>query len=401
MAKYLVCAFIFAIAITRYSMAIDMNDFFPNINNNFTKVTWAHAVNNQALLNETLNGDLMMIEADIVLGTLTNNEYIDKIPIMGHPPATTSDLSLTMFLKWVMDYNEAAIKHDKGNAGKGIKLDFKSIEVFEASIPILLEVYEKMHFPVWINADILRGPLTFATPVDPERFFNGSKSFSNSILSVGWTTTYGGIIKNLSYTSDNMSEMLAAIGTYNDIGTPVTFPVRAGMIARSKTELEHLMANMPMNTTITIWSGADDGVDVSLLRKVIFSTGLDKVFIDVPENLLSQLDLENPDKGESTLLFVKGGATNIFTSAVSVVACLIEGAQRYGDIGDFGHGPDVCYKTSCFTWMYGFNSFEPLGTYLPHIIYVTGTTTPINKKKSICTNLRQRHCYLKPEKLIL
>lgn len=318
MGRYLVSAFI-CVAVARYCLAVNMNDFFPNINNNFTKVTWAHAVNNQALLNDTLRGDVMMIEADIVLGSLINTEYVDKIPIMGHPPTTTSDLSLAMFLKWVLDYNEAAIRND---TGKGIKLDFKSIEVFEASIPILLEVYDKMNFPVWINADILRGPLNLATPVDPERFFNGSKYFSSSVLSIGWTTTYGGIIKNLSYTSGNMDDMLSVIRKQN-IDASITFPVRAGMIARSETELQYLMKNMPEDTTITIWSGADDDVDVFLLRKVIFGTGIDnKVFIDVPEDLLSQLDLGNPDLHE-TLRFIKGDAAYIYAATISVFACLI------------------------------------------------------------------------------
>lgn len=31
-----------------------MEDFFPDIQQNLTKITWAHAVNNQAYLNTTL-----------------------------------------------------------------------------------------------------------------------------------------------------------------------------------------------------------------------------------------------------------------------------------------------------------------------------------------------------------
>lgn len=66
-----------------------------------------------------------MIEADVILGTLTNNSTINGtiIPVMGHPPADKSDLSLDSFLKQVV-----------ANKKKGIKLDFKSIEAFKAAI---------------------------------------------------------------------------------------------------------------------------------------------------------------------------------------------------------------------------------------------------------------------------
>lgn len=80
-----------------------------------------------------------MIEADIVLGTLTNTTSNESIPIMGHPPADTSDLSLEQFLDRVLTYNSKT-------ARKGIKLDFKTIEVFSASISILENIYSKVSF---------------------------------------------------------------------------------------------------------------------------------------------------------------------------------------------------------------------------------------------------------------
>ena len=61
-----------------------------------------------------------MLEADV-------SQQADGTPIMAHPPSTDSDLSLVQFLKGAL------------NSRKGIKLDFKSTDVLEPSLKILLE----------------------------------------------------------------------------------------------------------------------------------------------------------------------------------------------------------------------------------------------------------------------
>lgn len=75
-----------------------------------------------------------MIEADVILGNLTDDPT-KTIPIMGHPPNSSSDLSLESFLKQVQTYDNT-----KDSKKKGIKLDFKTIEVFEASKEIVANV---------------------------------------------------------------------------------------------------------------------------------------------------------------------------------------------------------------------------------------------------------------------
>lgn len=82
-----------------------------------------------------------MLEADIILGELINDTNKEQLPVMGHPPATTSDLTLDMFLSTVSLFND----HNKNNT-KGVKLDFKSIEVFEKSISIIENLYSKVFF---------------------------------------------------------------------------------------------------------------------------------------------------------------------------------------------------------------------------------------------------------------
>ena len=65
-----------------------------------------------------------MLEADVTIAANSTT------PIMAHPPANTSDLTLEEFLDKVI----------AKNVSKGIKLDFKSIEAFNASKPILDKV---------------------------------------------------------------------------------------------------------------------------------------------------------------------------------------------------------------------------------------------------------------------
>lgn len=83
-----------------------------------------------------------MIEADVIIGVHNNapvkitepvNATVEQgnIPIMGHPPSNSSDLSFEQFLTKVIEFNT------KNTTKKGIKLDFKSIKAVEHSMPIL------------------------------------------------------------------------------------------------------------------------------------------------------------------------------------------------------------------------------------------------------------------------
>lgn len=105
----------------------------------------------------------------------------------------------------------------------------------------------------------------------------------------------------------------------------ITFPVRAGIAAQSQQNLHRLVNSVSQenNVTLTIWSSANDAVNVDSLRKLIFSFGLDRVYIDVPEvrkfrrkcigltqcnnfsffkELLKQLDLGNAPGRASSLI---------------------------------------------------------------------------------------------------
>lgn len=118
----------------------------------------------------------MIIEGDVSMGSIESRDGMD-LPIMAHPPLKTSDLSLTEFVDTVL--------HSK--TSKGMKFDFKQLEVVEPSFKIIKsranEVRSKATFEfelilfmifvdsrcgqmtgsLWLNADIVQGPVNDST----------------------------------------------------------------------------------------------------------------------------------------------------------------------------------------------------------------------------------------------
>lgn len=152
-----------------------------------------------------------------------------------------------------------------------------------------------MDMPVWINADIYSGPLNnvLTTPVDAQVFFAGTRNLPNATLSTGWTTRWGSNFSEGEYTTYQVDQMIDGIKK-NNIKNPLTFPVRAGIASQSISSLTHLYDSLKdsNHVTFTIWSSNDDSVNVENLRKMIFHFGLDKVYVDVPEDLSEKLRLD-------------------------------------------------------------------------------------------------------------
>ncbi|XP_014369256.2 protein FAM151A isoform X1 [Papilio machaon] len=256
---------------------------------NLTTVTWAHAVNNKTYLDAALASDVSMLEADIVLGHI-NGKDGPAIPVMAHPPATTSDLTLGDFLTAVAQYNNGNSKQ------KGVKLDFKSIEAFEKSQDQIAQFSKpEITFPLWLNADILPGPVNATTtPVDPLKFLNLGAKHPRAVLSVGWTTNYGGNITEGEYSRDQIGTMLRLVNEH--VNQTVTFPVRAGLASNSQPViLDLLRETASLNSSMTVWSSEGDAVEVDRLRALILTVGLERTYLDVPDDLAAKLHLPPPD----------------------------------------------------------------------------------------------------------
>lgn len=74
-----------------------------------------------------------------------------------------------------------------------------------------------MEYPVWINADILAGPVnnTATTPVDPTEFFRIAQTLPNAVLSIGWTTLWSANHTVGDYSATQVNEMIDTIAVSN------------------------------------------------------------------------------------------------------------------------------------------------------------------------------------------
>lgn len=115
--------------------------------------------------------------------------------------------------------------------------------------------------------------------------------------------------------------MLEAVADSN-IKQPVTYPVRAGLVANDTKFVKTLLENRTLST-LTIWSSEGDFVDAAQLSNLIKQVGTDKVYLDVPEKLKNQLHFSSAStivKNLGTLLAVLVLSMMLWSSTVDIKA---------------------------------------------------------------------------------
>ncbi|XP_041793389.1 protein FAM151B isoform X2 [Chelmon rostratus] len=234
-------------------------------------VRWSHAVNSRSVLTEALSGHTHMIEADIIMRGRDPKE-----PIMAHPPDTDSDITLKEWLEGVMAHN------------KGIKLDFKSLEAVSPSVALLEEVLAETSHPVWVNADILSGPGGQARPLEPQAFLSAVGALpAHTVLSLGWTTGWTAGTENPGYSWDMVHMMEEICRTLKH---PVTFPVRAALLAQSFSQLTWLLQQSD-RYTLTVWTGQNDKYTVEDLLPYRKEFDTSRIYYDLPDPLRTELSM--------------------------------------------------------------------------------------------------------------
>lgn len=228
------------------------------------EIQWYHAANSREQITEALQGSTQMIEADVLLRGRDPKE-----PIMAHPPATDSNITLRDWLKTVV------------NSDKGIKLDFKSLEAVGESMALLDEVRDQLTGPVWINADILPGPGGTATPLDAQAFLQAvAMKAEGDVLSLGWTTGWSPNTDNPGYSWEMVQEMEAVC---KNLTQPLTFPVRAALLPQSFVQIQWLLQQSD-RYTLTIWTGTSDGLNVLDLLPYRQNFSKSRIYYDLLEN---------------------------------------------------------------------------------------------------------------------
>lgn len=111
-------------------------------------------------------------------------------------------------------------------------------------------------FPVWLNADVLPGPVNATTlAVDVNKFLEKAKTnYPQLMLSLGWTTRWGkGLddqdqtkvpVEEVKYSQDNVDAMIEALNV-SGVKQPITYAVRAAFVANSLKELKNLLEKTP------------------------------------------------------------------------------------------------------------------------------------------------------------
>ncbi|XP_026914910.1 protein FAM151A [Acinonyx jubatus] len=239
-------------------------------------VTWYHAANSQKEMGAALSSNAMVLEADVTIeGLNTVNET--GVPVMAHPPAIYSDNTLQQWLEAVL-----------ASSQKGIKLDFKSLKAVGPSLALLRRLTEdgRVRRPVWINADILRGPnVPISVEVNATQFLAlVQESYPEATLSPGWTTLYVPLFPNRTYTRAMVEKMQRLVAA---LPQKVTFPVRAVMVRAAWPHFSWLLGQS-QRYSLTLWQGASDPVSVDDLLYVRDNSASHQVYYDLFEPVLSQ-----------------------------------------------------------------------------------------------------------------
>ena len=252
----------------------------------------------------------MFIEADVLYGFVTGGENETSggggpIPIMAHDPGSDSDLSLRDFLRRIVDKTKTGSK-------KGVKLDFKELEVVEDAYKLIQAVESEIDFPVWMNKDLLNGPGSSSSDETLLRTFLDvtKKYFPTSTLSIGWRSN-GAIFTPPDEQRYTMEQMDTMIRYLNEAGVtqPVTYPVRALYVGASVEEFSYIFQEVP-GSTLTIWSTLDEfeQSDVDSLRAALNTLGRENIYLDVPKELEERLN---------------SSGTNFFIHNISILVALI------------------------------------------------------------------------------
>ncbi|KAJ8414869.1 hypothetical protein AAFF_G00023920 [Aldrovandia affinis] len=225
---------------------------------------WYHAANSKSKIYDALKSPAHMIEADVIM-----RGHNPKEPIMAHPPQTDSDITLR---DWLQDVTAS---------DKGIKLDFKSLQVVVPSMDVLEEVRGELCGPVWINADILPGPGGRGTPLDHQLFLEAvGPGHPGDILSLGWTTGWSPDIDNPGYSWEMVQEMEKVC---RFLKQPITFPVRAALLPQSYAQI-HWLLHQSDRYSLTIWTGQSDKLDVEDLLHYRQNIDKGRVYYDLLES---------------------------------------------------------------------------------------------------------------------
>lgn len=154
-----------------------------------------------------------------------------------------------------------------------------------------------------MNADVVQGPGSngASAPIDGDKFIEQVKKLnSNIVLSVGWATDVRRVDGYSISDIEAMAKMIERNRVFASDHKPMTinFPVRAVNAMQSQDLLHELYngVNGINPVTFTVQAAKGDDVDATELQKFIKTYGVERVYIDLPDELRNELNLGKTGK---------------------------------------------------------------------------------------------------------
>ncbi|CAG9857474.1 unnamed protein product [Phyllotreta striolata] len=259
------------------SAGTNVTGFYPQIKGNLTMITWEHdsqpPFNDEWVMMLSENITSIKDKSGVITPVLNKNQKVTLENLLGSVELTN------------IYYNVS-----KGH-GEGVKLQFTEVDAMSSSLPIL-QKHSKANYPMVIAADILEG--TSKPTLDSSMFFKlleNSKDLADKvILSVGWTNN----AKLRAYPDDGIKEMGKILKDKKDFN--FNFPVRACAVAKTNSTFKQLLTNIT-GSTVTVFSMPNDTVNVDALRSFVLDIGVNRTFLDVPQDLRDKLRLDQKASG--------------------------------------------------------------------------------------------------------
>ena len=111
--------------------------------------------------------------------------------------------------------------------------------------------------PLFINANVLKGPGGGSPKIDPHQFIETVKQYKDNfkmlVLSLGWTTFSYPSDKQIGYSQQMINDMLQLVDGYQG---DITFVLRGAFVPKSVDGL-NLLLSKP-NHSLTIWDDSSN-----------------------------------------------------------------------------------------------------------------------------------------------
>lgn len=168
-----------------------------------------------------------------------------------------------------------------------MKFDFKAIGAIKPALQITQRKRLQIKGPVWLNADLLKGPQAHDPWIMAREFLEAVEAFPEATLSIGWTTSSKGTDYNRHYTMAMVQEMHELC---KNLKQPVTFPVRAEQLVDSWSAFDWLL-KQSRGYTLTVWTASGDNVTKSEMDYIKRQGEAARIYFDLPKHLRPSISL--------------------------------------------------------------------------------------------------------------